>query len=278
MRPLWGWPLLGPPFSLLDWLHQESCLAGNRTDWKKMQRNGRFLCSEMPSESFTRPQTKCAGDSVLVLLAKIKWNVQEEAALVWSLCSFPPGLQSQLGPTQSPPPKAPRTPPGESITFSTKSGLWAPNGQNWAWIGLVKRDHWLNWFNQGKGGAHPTGTGGTPSSADRLCPALAAKMTMVSSGLPSHSFTIRKEIVPSATWLGKSPEEVFSLAYLESRTQFWTNGREHRGALLWFSGLSHLPNPVGMRCRPDTYNTRTSLLCTWGLMIQSCYLSIHFSL
>lgn len=95
---------------------------------------------------------------------------------------------------------------------------------------------------------------------------------MVSSGLPSHSFTIRKEIVPSATWLGKSPEEVFSLAYLESRTQFWTNGREHRGALLWFSGLSHLPNPVGMRCRPDTYNTRTSLLCTWGLMIQSCYL------
>ena len=87
---------------------------------------------------------------------------------------------------------------------------------------------------------------------------------MVSSGLPSHSFMTRKEIVPSATWLGESPEEVFSLAYLESCTQFWTNGRGQRGALLWFSGLSHLPNPVGMRYWADTYNTRTSLLCTWS--------------
>ena len=88
-------------------------------------------------------------------------------------------------------------------------------------------------------------TGGNSSSAGKLCPTLAGKMTMVSSGLPFYSFMTRQEIVPSTTWLGKGPEEVFSLAHLESCTQFWTNCRGQRGALLWFSWTESLAQPCG---------------------------------
>lgn len=65
---------------------------------------------------------------------------------------------------------------------------------------------------------------------------------MVSSGLLVSVYDQKGNCIHY--WLGKSPEDMFSLAHLESCAQFWTNCRG-RGALLWFSWIESLAQPVG---------------------------------
>lgn len=101
------------PSSQLGRLQQaceESCLAGNRTDWKNAKKLN-VLYSKMLCENFKMPQGKCAGERCTLAGAHFIF-IQ-----VFNLICVP----------SLPPPS---TPEKTSLSVLCKSELWVANGQN----------------------------------------------------------------------------------------------------------------------------------------------------